>query len=334
MRARWPVKIAGVGHYLPERVVPSSEVAALCGVDTSWVVERSGVRERRWADQAAGETNSYMAARAAEEALEEAGIEARDLDLILNASGSNEQAIPDGAPFVQRQLGLGESGIPCMSVHATCLSFLGALDVAASFITGGRYERILIVSSEIASAALDFQERESGSLFGDAAAAAVVVPTPEGESSGIRTLRFATYGVGAELTEVRGGGTRRHPNHPDTTPEDNLFHMRGPEVLKLAIRHVGRFMESVRPGLSRGLGDIRVVIPHQPSLAGIRALRALGYPDDKVVLTLDRLGNTIAACIPVTLHAAVREGRLERGDEFLLVGTGAGLSFGAAVCTY
>ncbi|MBI3118205.1 MAG: ketoacyl-ACP synthase III, partial [Candidatus Hydrogenedentes bacterium] len=226
-----PLKIVGVGRYLPARVVPNAEVEARCGLRAGWIERKTGVRERRWVVH---ETSSQMAAWAAEEALADAGMKAGEIDLILNASGTPEQVIPDTGALIQRELGLGNSGIPSFTIHATCLSFLMALDVAANYLALGRYQRILIACADIASCALNFKEPESSVLFGDAAGACVVTRTPPGEDSALLAAYFATYGEGASLTELRGGGSRRHPNNPLTRPADALFHMEGPRVYRMA----------------------------------------------------------------------------------------------------
>jgi 3-oxoacyl-[acyl-carrier-protein] synthase-3 len=326
-----PLKILGLGRYLPERVVPSAEVEALCGLPAGWIERHSGVRQRHWATT---ETSSYMGAQAAREAVTDAGLALTDIDLIINASGTPEQAIPDGGPLVQRQLGLGNSGIACLSVHVTCLSFLAALDLSANLLETGRYARILIVTSEIGSVGINFKEPESASLIGDAAAAAVVVRTPPGEAACLSAARLETYGDGADFTAIRGAGSRRPPNHPDTRPEDNLFHMDGRQVLRMALTYSGPFLEKLRPGLSRGLGRLELVVPHQPSLVGLRAMQTFGWPAARIMVTLDHLGNCVAASLPATLYEAVRQGRLKRDDELLLVGTGAGLSIGGVILTY
>jgi 3-oxoacyl-[acyl-carrier-protein] synthase-3 len=327
-----PLKIIGVGRYLPQRVVPSCEVEELCQLPTGWIERNSGVRERRWVNET--ETNSLMGAQAAREAIADAGLAPTDIDLILNASGSYEQAIPDTAPLIQRQLGLGNSGIACMTLHATCLSFLVALDTCASLLASGRYRSILLVTSEIASVGLNPTEPESASLLGDAAAAVVLTATPAGEKSGLCTARLETFGDGAYYTQVPGGGTRKHPNKPGAQAIDNLFHMEGKAIAHFALRQSPAFLERLRPGLSTGLGDIALVVPHQASLLALRTLGKFGWPADKVMVTLDHLGNCIAASIPATLYAAIRQGRLQRGDEVLLVGTGAGLSLGGVILVY
>jgi 3-oxoacyl-[acyl-carrier-protein] synthase-3 len=316
---------------LPERIVSNQEVEELCKLPSGWIEARTGVRERRWVS---GENHAWLAAQATHEAVSQVGLHLSDIDLIINASGSHDQDVPDGGPLLQRALGLGQSGIPCFSLHATCLSFIVGLEVAANFLMSGRYQHILIVSAEIASCGLDFAEPESASLMGDGAAAVVLTHTPPGETAQFHAIRLETYGDGADLAEVRGGGSRRHPNHPETTPADNLFHNKGPQLLKLTRRYSPAFLERLQPGLSTGLGDIKLVVPHQASLLGLRMLRHFGWPEAQVMVVLDRLGNCIAASIPLALYEAVAEGRVQRGDKVLLVGSGAGLSLGGVIFTY
>jgi 3-oxoacyl-[acyl-carrier-protein] synthase-3 len=208
------------------------------------------------------------------------------------------------------------------------------LDLCASLLTSGRYRNILLVTTEVASVGLNPAEPESASLLGDAAAAAVLTRTPQGERSAICTARLETYGDGAYFTQVPGGGARKHPNKVDAHPTDNLFHMEGRSVAHFALRHIVGYLERLRPGLSTGLGSIRLVVPHQASLLALRTLNRFGWPSERVAITLDHLGNCIAASIPATLYAVICQGRVQRGDEVLLVGTGAGLSFGGVIFIY
>lgn len=189
MQVNIPLKIIGLGRYLPKRVVLSSELEAMCGVPAGWVERRNGVRERRWVTD---ETSSLMSAQAAREALDEAHLKPHQLDLIINASGTGEQAIPDTGALIQRQLGLGDSGIPAMTVHTTCLSFIAGMDVASNFIHSGRYKNILICSADVASCGINPKEPESASLVGDAAAAVVVTRAEADEPSMIHHAHFRT----------------------------------------------------------------------------------------------------------------------------------------------
>jgi 3-oxoacyl-[acyl-carrier-protein] synthase III len=331
MEMSYPLRIIGLGRYLPERVVPSSELEQMCHVPPGWVEHRNGVRERRWITD---ESASFMGAQAACEALDHAGLRPSQLDLIINASGTGEQAIPDTGALIQRQLGLGSSGIPAMTVHNTCLSFILGMDVAANFVATGRYRNILIVSTEVASCGINPREPESASLVGDAAAAAVVTRSTGAQASAVHRVRFKTYGEGAYMTTIMGGGSRRHPGLAGHDAGDDLFHMDGPAVLRLVREHAGSFLEELSPGLSKGLGDIDVVIPHQASKVGLLMLTRFGWPKHKVMHTLEWLGNCVSASIPSTLYQAAQDGQIARGKKVLLVGTGAGLSIGGMVLTY
>ncbi len=327
-----PLQILGVGRYVPSRVVTAQQLADRIGIEADWILRNQGVRERRWVTH---ETASQMGALAAREALANAGLETTDLDLIINASGTQEQAIPDGAALIQRELDLGESGVPCFSVHATCLSFMVGLDVASHLLATGAHQRILVVSSDISSCALDFTEPEACTLFGDMAAAVVVGRASTESGSCVHSSRLETFGVGADLTHIPGGGTGKHPNDPATRPEDNLFHMQGRKVARLSIKHGGEFLERLSPGLSSGLGDIDLVIPHQASLLGLRLMaRHFGFGEDKLVSILELYGNCVAASIPGALYEAITTGRLQRGHRVLFLGTGAGLSIGGMILTY
>ena len=334
MHTNLPFMIAGVGRYLPARIVTNGELEAAHGLAEGWIARYTGVHQRR---RVTDETSSYMGAQAAREAIDDAGMTLTDIDLILNASGTPEQSIPDTGVLIQRQLGVRAAGIPALSIHATCMSFLVALDISATLIAAGRYRSILIVSSEVSSAALNVREPENFTLFGDAAAAAVVTAPPQpwhGAWPAIHCVRFETYSEGADLAALPGGGTRLHPNNPALQPEQNLFHMDGPGVLRLTRRYGMSFLEQLQSGLSRGLEDIDLVIPHQASRMGLKMLSTFGWPDTRIMRTLDLLGNCIAASIPVTLYEAVRQGRLRRGDKVLLVGTAAGISLGGVILTY
>jgi 3-oxoacyl-[acyl-carrier-protein] synthase III len=331
MQVNLPLKIIGLGRYLPKRIVPSSELEALCGLPEGWVERRNGVRERRWVTD---ETSSFMSAQAALEALDEAKLKPNQLDLIINASGTGEQAIPDTGSLIQRQLGLGKSGIPAMTVHTTCLSFVAGMDVAANFLQNGRYKNILIASCDVASCGINPNEPESASLVGDAAAAVVITRSAEGEKSILHHAHFKTYGEGAYLTSIMGGGSRFHPGFSNHKAEDDLFHMDGPAILRVVREIAGNFLEELYPGLSKSLVDIDVVVPHQASKVGLMMLERFGWPKSKIMSTLETLGNCVAASIPATLYQTVRDGHLQRGQKLLIAGTGAGLSIGGLVLTF
>ena len=320
------VSLLATAQALPARRVPTAEVARLCGVPEAIALKRSGVHERRWLSGT--ETALTLGTQAARDALHSAGLEIGDVDVLLNASGSQLQPIPDGAALYARELGL--HGKATYSLHGTCLSFLLALQHAALLIHTGQARHVLIISSEGGSVGLNPKQPESTLLIGDGAAAVLLGP-PTRPGQGLHATRTETHPAGADHTRITGGGTLRHPSHPGTTPTDFTFDMQGLQVLKLASRVVPPFLERLRPGLSSGLPGITRVIPHQASQAGLDLLRRYGWPEEQVEVTLRTLGNVIAASLPLTLHQAVEAGRLKERDTALLVGTGAGLIAGGVI---
>lgn len=319
------IQIRSTGRYLPRRVVTSEELEVELGLERGFISARNGVVTRRVADTASGETTAQMCAWAAEDALERAGMSRDELDLIVFASAGPQQVIPDTAPFVQTALGLGDSGVTCFSVHSTCLSFLSALDVVSCMIECGRYRNVLIVCSELSSLSMNPKDPKTYTLFGDGAAAAIISPTPEGEASEILSAHFSTFGEAARFTEVPGFGTALHPNHVENSFEDYTFRMDGREVLRYSLREAPAALEKIWPGLSSSCDDFDVIIPHQPSLVGMKALSRFFDPD-KTVETLSRYGNCVSVSLPLSIDEALRSGRAQRGQRCLLFGTGAGLT--------
>jgi 3-oxoacyl-[acyl-carrier-protein] synthase-3 len=310
-------RVASTGLYAPPRVETAAEVGQRCGRSAEWVLSRTGVARRHVAE----EPWEAMAAKAARVALQD-----RPPDLLINASASGRQLIPDSSVFVAKELGI--EGIPTFSVHATCLSFLVALQQAALHLGAGLAQRALIVSCEVGTTSRDWSEPESAALLGDGAAAAVIEPS---ESSAMLGFAMGSWPDGALLAEYPGCGALHHPNAPDTRPEHNLFHMRGPRLYKFAIPRVGSIVSRALEQAGIGPSEVDLVVPHQASGPALEALARFGFPRDKIVDVVGEYGNCIAASIPMALATADAEGRLSRGDRILLVGTGAGVHAAAAV---
>lgn len=327
-----PVKIAGLGAYLPERAVSNQELAAQLGVSASWIERATGVHQRRYVTH---ETSAGMAAAAGRRALAAAGLDLADLDAIIGASTAPQQAIPCTAALVQRELGAPDGRSVCFDLNATCLSFLVALHTAAQLIAADVYRCILVYSSEITSRSLNLAEHESAVLFGDAAAAVVLTRAEPDQPSAIWHARFATFSSAAHLTEVRGGGTLHHPNDPATTAEMNTFRMQGLAVFKQATRHSGPFLDRFFNELGWERSAIDLVVPHQASRHAIEQLHLrLDFRPAQVYSNLALRGNCIAASLPLALTEAAESGRMRRGDRVVLLGTGAGLTLGALALTF
>ena len=325
------VKIAGLGKYLPARVVTSSELEEQLSIPSGWVEWLTGVQSRRYAS---GETVSEMATAAAREALRMAGMQPSDVDAIIGASASVRQAIPCTAAFVQRELGAPDGQSACFDLNATCLGFVFALQTAAHLVAAGVYKNVLIFSSEISTFSRNSKQWESAVLFGDGAAAAVITAAQPGEASAVWHSHFVTYSSAADLTQLIGGGTLHHPNDPATTPEMNLFDMDGPAVFKKAARLIPPFLDEFSKKLGWNMQDYDLVIPHQASGQGMKLLTHLGFPPERVFAHIHERGNCIAASIPLALTEAFEAGRIRRGDKVLLLGTSAGLSIGALALTF
>jgi 3-oxoacyl-[acyl-carrier-protein] synthase-3 len=303
-------------------VETSAALAPRLGRTVDWIVSRTGVEERRVSDV----SMAVMAAHA----VRGLGLGDERPELLINASLTPIQLIPDSSVFVLRELGW--SGLPSFSVHHTCLSFLTALQVAAGLIGGGVYRRVVVVSAEQGSVCRDLDEPESASLIGDGAAAALVEPTSGDE--GFLGYATGTWPEGSDFAELRGCGTAHHPNDPTTVPSDNLFHMRGPRLWRLALEHADEVLDRAfaQAGLRRE--DVDLVIPHQASGPMVDLFPKFRFDDDKVVKIVRTTGNCIAASLPMALAEAEASGRLRRGMRVLLFGTGAGLSMTAAVLRY
>lgn len=327
------VKIAGIGKYLPTKIVTAEDLDQFLQLKPGWTYKKSGVKKRHYVD---GETASYMGAEAAKNAVADAGLTLNDIDCIISGSGTMEQAIPCNAALLQRELNLGDSGIPSFDVNTTCLSFVQALDVASLSIELDVYKNVLIISSEIASIGLNWNEKESCVLFGDGAVAVVVQKTPKGESSGILSARMETYGDGAHFTEIRGGGTKIHPReHRPETEEDFLFHMNGPAVFRMSSKLLPEFVEKLLKEGKQTMEDLQAVIPHQASGMAMRLMKKkLQIPDDIFINVIENFGNMIAASIPLALYEAVKSKKLVRGGKAMLIGTSAGLSIGGMILEY
>ena len=273
-----PVKIAGVGRYLPKHTVSSSQLEEECGLEKGWIEAKQGVRERRWVKD---ELPSFLAAEAAEKAAMDAKIDIADIDLIINASASPEQLVPDGAPFIFNRLGLGESGIAGFSMHTTCTSFVTALDIAACLIAVGRYKKVLVVSSETISYTVDKKYPETYTLLGDGAAAAVLTKTPEGENSCFHGAAHRTYGVGTGHSKVTIGAAS-YPTRENYQPNSCFFFMDGMRIMKTASKYLNDFMNHLLSfsGM-QSMDDIKIIVTHQASKLALDGL-SLIFSEKKI----------------------------------------------------
>jgi 3-oxoacyl-[acyl-carrier-protein] synthase III len=330
------LKIKGSGHYLPERVVTSLELDEKHGRSAGTFEKASGVKSRRYASE--DESSSIMGARAAMAALENAKLKFSDIDLILGACGTPEQAIPCTAALIQKELGQENSGVACFDINSTCLSFVTAFQVATSFIQQGLYKNILIVSSEIASVGLNYKNLEASSLFGDGAVAFVLGKSENPNESKTELLGFhmETYSSGWDTCQIGGGGSKIHPSKMDWRLDHNderfLFDMNGPKVFRMASKLLPSFMRRLAEKSGVALDQAKLVIPHQASDSALELIRRkLDIHPERMCKIISDHGNMIAASIPLALHYSLAQGTLVPGDLVYLIGTSAGFSMGGLV---
>lgn len=327
------VKVLGSGKYLPKRIVTSEELDEKLGLKKGWTEKKSGIKYRHYITT---ESSSEMGAYAIEMALKDANLTVKDIDCIVCTSGSMQQPIPCTAALIQNQLGWEETKIPCFDINSTCLSFVTGLDVMSNMIDSKRYRNIILVSTEVASNALNWNEKESCVLFGDGAAAFIIGQSADEDNSKVIGSHMETFSSGANLTEVRGGGTRIHPREHSTETKDNyLFHMDGHGVFKLSLKVIDSFMDKLLENCNLNIKNIDIVVPHQASGMAMRIMRKhLGFPEEKFMNIIETHGNTIAASIPMALHDGIKQGKIKRGDKVMLIGTSAGLSLGGVILEY
>ncbi len=317
--------IAGTGSYVPDRVLTNADLERMVETSDAWIVERTGIRERRIA--AAGEACSDLGIRAAESALKAADVAASDLDLILVATCTGDMLLPSTACLIQHRLGALRAA--ACDISAACCGFVYALSVADAYIrTGSR--AVLIVGSEVMSAITDWTDRNTCVLFGDGAGA-VVLKATNGDR-GILSSHLHSDGTLWDLICVPGGGSRIPASEKMLVERQQFVKMRGNETFKVAVRTLEEVAREALSANHLSIDDIDLYIPHQANVRIIKAVASrLGLPLDRVVMNMDRYGNTSAASIPLALDEAVRTGRLKEGSLVMLGAFGSGLTWSAVV---
>ena len=316
----------GVGAYAPERILTNRELEQMVQTSDAWIVERTGVRERRIAG--ADEVTSDLAAHAARQALARAGVQPEEIDLIICATTSPDMLFPSTAIFCQQKIGARRAA--AFDLFATCSGSLYSLSVATQYIRSGQAQTVLAVGAEILSRITDFTDRGTCIILADGAGAAVLCPSTD--ASEILDIQLGSDGQYWDYLYCASGGTKHPISHETVDQKLHYIKMKGNEVFKVAVRT----LEDVTAGLLEKHGivtrDIDLFIPHQANLRIIQAAaKRLGMPMDKVFVNIDRYGNTGAASIFIALEEAAAQGRLKRGDLVLMAAFGGGFTWGAGL---
>ncbi len=324
-------RIAGTGSYLPEKTLTNHDLEKLVDTNHDWIVERTGIVSRHIA--APDQATSDLAYIAATRAMEAAKCTADDIDFILFATVSGDQRMPSTACYLQSKLGC--KPIPALDISAACSGFLYGMTLAHNMIQAGVYKRILVVGAEILSRLVDYTDRNTCVLFGDGAGAMILERAEDNAQSKIYSYSLAADGNLADLLELPVGGSR-FP-FKSTSIEDKSIYMKmnGKEIFKNAVRTMNTSCQKVMEQNNMQEKDIAWLVPHQANGRIIEAVaKYFGMPDNKIIINIHRTGNTSAATVPIAFDEAVRDGRIQRGQNILLTAFGAGLTSGSILLRF
>ena len=322
------LRLLGTGLSTPASWMDSTTLDARLGLAPGTVEARTGVHRRGVEPD---RNAAQVSAEAVRAALDAAGLTIDDLDAIVCANASHDQAMPCNAALLHHELGL--RGAAAFDVNASCIGFLMGLDVIASLLATGRHRRVLLVSCDLASRALDPRDLDTYGLFGDGAAAAVLEAGDAGDGSSLLAARFETWSEGAHACEIPGGGSRLPPSrHEGAYGDVCTFRMDGKRLYRIAAAHFEGFVDALLADADVDIASIDRVIPHQASRLGMEhVFKRLGLPRDCIEDIFATHGNQVSASLPTALHHALVGGHLKRGDTALLIGTAAGVTLGGAV---
>ena len=316
-------RIAGTGKYLPERIMTNADLEAMVETSDEWIRTRTGIEQRHIA--ADGETTSDMAYHASLAAIEAAGLEPKDIDIIVVGTCTPDRLFPNVGCLLQKRLGIG--GGAAFSVEAACSGFMYALSISDQFIRAGTASRALVIGADKMSSIVDWSDRETCVLFGDGAGAVVL------EASEDPGVMYSTLGADGSFDSLLYADKGVSAN--GSNQDDAVIHMKGNEVFKVAVRKLEGMVDEVMADNDLEDGDIDWFVPHQANLRIIKATaKRLKIPMEQVVLTVAKHGNTSAASVPMALDTAVRDGRIKRGELLLLEAFGGGFTWGASLVRY
>ena len=316
-----PISITGLGAYVPDRVLTNDELSTIVDTSNEWIMERTGIRERRIA--APEQALTDLALPAAREALEQAGVEAKDIDLLVCATVTPDMMFPTSSALLADELGAPDAA--AYDLLAGCTGFMYALVQAYGMMAAGLSQRALVVGGDVLSRILDWTDRSTVVLFGDGAGAVVLQRTPE---RGFLGFELGADGGGGIHLSLPGSGSRRI----EDATGNGYVHMNGREVFKFATRVLVSSAQAVLETCGVSVDDVDVYVPHQANVRIMdHAAQKLGIPRERMVVNVDRYGNTSSGSIPLALADAQREGRLKKGDLVLMTGMGAGLTWGSSL---
>jgi 3-oxoacyl-[acyl-carrier-protein] synthase III len=321
-------KITALGTYTPPRLLTNHDLEKMVETSDQWIMERTGIRERHIVEK--GMATSDLALEAATRALAQRGLKGTDVEVIIVATVTPDMFFPSTACLLQNKL--GATGAWGFDLSAACSGFLYAMATGAQFVTSGRHKRVLVVGADVMSSIIDYTDRATCVIFGDGAGAVLIEPTEAGEQEGLIDFNYEIDGAGGEYLRMPAGGSAMPSSIETVQQKLHYVHQNGPQVFKFAVRKMYEVCATLleRNGLTGS--DIDIFIPHQANIRIIEATgERLGLNKDKVLINIDRYGNTTAGTIPLATADAIAQGRLKKGSLALYAAAGAGYTVGAAL---
>ncbi|MBK9216354.1 MAG: ketoacyl-ACP synthase III [Chloracidobacterium sp.] len=321
--------IIGMGHAYPEGILTNADLEKIVETSDEWITTRTGIKQRYKA--ADDEYTSQFAVRAARRAIERAGIEPKDIEIIICATTTPDQILPSTGCLIQAELGCENAA--AMDVFAACSGFIYGISMVESMIRTGQIRYALVIGAEVLTKYIDYTDRTTCVIFGDGAGAAVLGPVPEGK--GVLATKIRSDGRYEESLYARGGGTRYGTSHETIDNRMHYFTMKGNEIFKLAVRSMADISLEMLAKAGRGIDEVTMIIPHQANQRITDAVaQRLGVSEERVYSNIERTGNTSSASIPIALDECIESGKVKEGDLVVLTAFGGGVTWGASVIQF
>lgn len=327
-------KILGTGMYVPKKVVTNKDLESIVETSDQWITERTGIRERRICSTEGGEFPTDMALMATKDALKAANLEPNDIDMIIFASVTPDVKLPNSACILQVKLGI-TNNCTCLDISVACSGFVYGVNMANSFIKTGMCKNVLVVGSEMLSREVNWKDRNTCILFGDGCGVAIVGRAEANSTSKILSTILNSDGTGGEFFDQPIGGAVTPITADHINEGTHFMQMKGKEMFKVATRTLAENGKKVLEMAGVSLDEVKWVVPHQANIRIIETTaNLLGASMDKMIVNIDKYGNTSAATVPIAFHEAIQDGRIKRGDLVLFDAFGAGLTAGATLLRY
>jgi 3-oxoacyl-[acyl-carrier-protein] synthase III len=326
-------KILGTGHYVPPRIMTNDEISQMVDTSHQWIVERTGIHERRIADPKV-DIPSEMAHKAALKALEAANLVPNDIDLILFSTTFPDMFFPNTATQLQLKLGI-TNGCGCLDMNAACTGFMYAFTLADGLIRSGMYKKIMVVGAEMTSGFNNWKDRNTCILFGDGCGVTILGAAPQGETSTVLAHVLGADATKGEHLMLRGGGAAIPINESNVGTDVQCVVMDGKEVFKSAVKTMAMHCEQLLEASNTTMDQIDWFIPHQANLRIIEAVaNRFHFPLERAIVNVNKYANTSSATVPIAMDEAIRNGRIQRGQKLMLAAFGAGLTSGGILLEY